>query len=228
MTPNEFCAIPTVLGLSRAHLAKLLSRSPRCISHWTLGDRPLPYEVGILLQLLATQKITVRDVEEAAAPARANGNTAPDPEPAIADPEPEPEPEPRVPTVDSESVPPKSAVRAALPAVLSLTTAEKICALTPTACRWPCGDPQHPDFHFCSCPVTAGPYCATHRAQAYVTPSTGSDSQRPYLRRGRYPAAARVRPPLPLLLTVKGTHHAAAPVTLSVPPAGAPNRRASR
>jgi hypothetical protein len=29
-----------------------------------------------------------------------------------------------------------------------LTTAEKVAALTATACRWPCGDPRRSDFHF--------------------------------------------------------------------------------
>src|SRR5262245_24446653 len=171
MTLDELRAIPTVLGLSRAQLAKLLSRSPRCISHWTLGDRPLPYEVGILLQLLAAQKITIRDVEEAAAPTRANRSAAPDPQPAITDPE--PKPRVSVLTVDSERVPPKSAVRAPLPAVLSLTIAEKICTLTPKACRWPCGDPRHPNFHFCGNLVTEQPYCDHHRTVAYMAQPGG-------------------------------------------------------
>jgi hypothetical protein len=164
MTPDELRAIPTVLGLSRAHLARLLSRSPRCISHWTLGDRPLPYEVGILLQLLAAQKITVRDVEEAAAPSRTNGSAAPDPQPAIADSEFEPRVSAR--TVDSEPARLKSAM---LPAVPGLTTAQKVYALG-SGCRWPYSDPQCADFHFCNKPVVTATtsYCAQHYARAHI------------------------------------------------------------
>ena len=196
MTPDELRAIPTVLGLSRAHLAKLLSRSPRGISHWTVGDRPLPYEVGILLQLLAAQKITVRDVEEAAAPTQTNGSAAPDPQPAIADSE--LEPRVSVPTVDSAPARLKSAVCAPLPTVPSLSAAEKVCALTPTACRWPYGDPRHPDFHFCGDPIAEKSYCKHHHALAYVADS-GHGARIP-----------------------KGANHAAALVALSVPPAEAP------
>src|SRR5262249_9021965 len=172
LTTTEFRETLGALGLSRAHLARLLSRSPRCISHWTLGDRPLPYEVGILLQLLAAQKITVRDVEEAAAPTRANGSAAPDPRPAIA--APDPEPRVSVPTVDSDPAPLKPAVRAPLPAVLSLTTAEKVIALASGACRWPYGDPRHSDFHFCGNPVAEKPYCEHHCTMAYMAPPTRS------------------------------------------------------
>src|SRR5262249_1740954 len=174
MTPDELRAIPTVLGLSRAHLAKLLSRSPRCISHWTVGDRPLPYEVGILLQLLAAQKITVRDVEEAAAPTRTNGGVAPDPQLAIADLE--LEPRVSVSTIDWEPALPKSAVRAGVAtfADSGLTTAGKVFALAANACRWPCGDPGHPDFHFCGNPVAETPYCEHHRTMAYMAPKRSS------------------------------------------------------
>lgn len=38
-------------------------------------------------------------------------------------------------------------------------------------CRWPIGDPQKPDFHFCNGKKTPGlPYCAQHNARAYWTP----------------------------------------------------------
>ena len=55
-----------------------------------------------------------------------------------------------------------------------LSTAEKVCALAPDACRWPCGDPARPDFHFCGSPVAKKPYCEHHRAMAYRAPLTGS------------------------------------------------------
>jgi hypothetical protein len=53
-----------------------------------------------------------------------------------------------------------------------LTIAEKVAALTASACRWPCGDPQHSDFHFCGGAVVAPPYCEEHRGVAYKAPPT--------------------------------------------------------
>lgn len=38
-------------------------------------------------------------------------------------------------------------------------------------CRWPIGDPQHTDFHFCNRTKFAGlPYCAHHAHRAYQPP----------------------------------------------------------
>lgn len=43
-----------------------------------------------------------------------------------------------------------------------------IATLTPTCCRWPVGDPQKPDFHFCGANHVPGlPYCPTHAQRAY-------------------------------------------------------------
>ena len=40
--------------------------------------------------------------------------------------------------------------------------------LTEGACRWPVGDPSHPDFFFCGAQALRGElYCAAHRARAY-------------------------------------------------------------
>lgn len=37
-----------------------------------------------------------------------------------------------------------------------------------TCCKWPIGDPQRRDFHFCGAERVAGlPYCAAHVARAY-------------------------------------------------------------
>jgi hypothetical protein len=37
-------------------------------------------------------------------------------------------------------------------------------------CRWPIGDPQHADFHFCGAEKIEGlPYCFEHRDVAYQT-----------------------------------------------------------
>lgn len=39
-------------------------------------------------------------------------------------------------------------------------------------CRWPIGDPQHADFHFCGKTKVAGlPYCEHHARRAYTDPS---------------------------------------------------------
>jgi hypothetical protein len=66
-------------------------------------------------------------------------------------------------TILAESAPdPETAVCS------ELTLGEKVAALTATSCRWPCGDPQHPGFHFCGSPVTAPPYCEEHRGVAYL------------------------------------------------------------
>src|SRR5262252_7024419 len=167
---TELRATLGALGLTQHRAAQLFGVGPRSVRRWQHGDRRVPCGVGIVLRLLAAQKITIRDVEEAAAPAQTNRSAAPDPQPAIAD----PKPEPRVsaPTVDSEPVTPKSTARAPLPAVL--TTAEKVLALAPGVCRWPYGDPRDPDFHFCcGASVVAEPYCEHHRALAYLAPRTG-------------------------------------------------------
>ncbi len=50
----------------------------------------------------------------------------------------------------------------------------KLCAndaLDASACRWPIGDPQKPDFHFCNGRSVPGmPYCDRHVARAYTPP----------------------------------------------------------
>jgi hypothetical protein len=99
----------------------------------------------------------------------------PDLQPAIADPE--SEPWVSGPTVDSEPAAPKSAAHASLST--ALTTAEKIVALAANACRWPHGDPQHPDFYFCSTPTAEPPYCPRHRTAAFLKlrPGRGHDAR---------------------------------------------------
>jgi GcrA cell cycle regulator len=43
-------------------------------------------------------------------------------------------------------------------------------------CRWPIGDPQHKDFHYCNGTQVPGlPYCAQHCSRAFVPP----DPRRP-------------------------------------------------
>lgn len=44
---------------------------------------------------------------------------------------------------------------------------KSLAALQPGQCRWPIGDPQLPDFHFCGAPKTgANSYCVEHAALA--------------------------------------------------------------
>ncbi|HMN36868.1 MAG TPA: GcrA family cell cycle regulator [Hyphomicrobium sp.] len=60
----------------------------------------------------------------------------------------------------------------ALPAVeeLVIPVAERktIQTLTECSCRWPIGDPQMPDFHFCGKAKVSGlPYCEFHARRAF-------------------------------------------------------------
>jgi GcrA cell cycle regulator len=48
---------------------------------------------------------------------------------------------------------------------------KKLLDLEKNDCRWPIGEPRHPDFHFCSAPQLAGhPYCELHRRMAFQPP----------------------------------------------------------
>lgn len=61
------------------------------------------------------------------------------------------------------------------PPVEELVIPEKerkyITTLTESCCRWPIGDPQHADFHFCGkSKVTGLPYCEFHARRAFQPP----------------------------------------------------------
>jgi GcrA cell cycle regulator len=44
-----------------------------------------------------------------------------------------------------------------------------IVTLEEDSCRWPIGDPQHAEFHFCGAESVPGkPYCEAHNARAFV------------------------------------------------------------
>jgi GcrA cell cycle regulator len=44
----------------------------------------------------------------------------------------------------------------------------QVIDLESRSCRWPFGDPQQPGFYFCGAVIAGdGPYCPTHRPQAY-------------------------------------------------------------
>lgn len=47
-------------------------------------------------------------------------------------------------------------------------TRKTLQGLADSDCRWPCGDPGHPDFWFCGAPMgSARPYCNQHARIAY-------------------------------------------------------------
>lgn len=60
------------------------------------------------------------------------------------------------------------------------TRGATILSLTERMCKWPVGDPKHPDFHFCGKAAAPGmPYCAEHAALAYQ-PAKKRDEDRKY------------------------------------------------
>ena len=142
------------LNITQRRLAQLFAVNPRTVRHWGYGDRRLPRGVAIVLRLLATGVVTVEQVEAAAlVSTRTNGGAKGEP-PALLRVGPAPERSALAPTLADPS----------------LTTAEKIVALAPNACRWPYNDPRHPNFYFCSLPTPALPYCNEHRTAAYLAP----------------------------------------------------------
>jgi len=55
--------------------------------------------------------------------------------------------------------------------VIPLGERRTIQTLTPSSCRWPIGDPQLPDFHFCNGNKVPGlPYCEFHARRAFQPP----------------------------------------------------------
>jgi len=147
---TEFGAALGELGLTQLRIAKLFNVSPRHVRRWQHGDRRVPPAARLVINLLVTRAISIDQIEQAAVSisARTNGSV-------------------------KRSTPASLRVESAAlaPAKLAdpgLTTAAKVCALTPEACRWPCGDPGRPDFHFCGSPVAKGSYCEHHRDAAYV------------------------------------------------------------
>src|SRR5688572_4071755 len=72
--------------------------------------------------------------------------------------------------------------------VIPANDRKTVQTLTNNDCRWPIGDPQHPDFHFCGKRKAVGfPYCEFH------------------VRRGWQPSRPRhqYQPPAAAALTVK-------------------------
>jgi GcrA cell cycle regulator len=55
--------------------------------------------------------------------------------------------------------------------VIPVTERKTIATLEANDCRWPIGDPQQADFHFCGKTKVAGlPYCEFHARRAYQPP----------------------------------------------------------
>lgn len=51
---------------------------------------------------------------------------------------------------------------------LSVKERKTVESLLPDDCRWPIGDPQHRDFHFCGKRRADGdPYCAAHMREGF-------------------------------------------------------------
>ena len=201
LAATELRAALGTLGIQQHHVARLFGVTPRSVRRWQHGDRRIPRGVSIVLNLLAAGTVTVDQIEQAAVPvpARTNGNAKPEPPASL--------------LVDL--VPEQAALVPAF-ANSSLTTAEKVCALAPGTCRWPCGDPRHSDFYFCGDPIAEKSYCKHHHALAHMAPRTDGGHGALVAQWGRqWPKAS----------CLKGVHYAAASVALSVPPAEAPNRR---
>jgi GcrA cell cycle regulator len=64
--------------------------------------------------------------------------------------------------------------------------------LGPDDCRWPIGEPRHPDFHFCGERQAAGrPYCALHWGMAFQPSRPRHQPQRQQAAIVLPPAAAK-------------------------------------
>jgi hypothetical protein len=91
----------------------------------------------------------------------------------------------------------------------SLTVAERVLALASDACRWPCGDLGHPDFHFCGGMVARGPYCERHRAMAYLArPGRAHGFRMGFVTHGRLPTPVHDRPSTPGAFSAAGAARA--------------------
>jgi hypothetical protein len=212
----EFRAALGACGITQHHAARLFGVTLRSIRRWQDGSRRTPYGVAIVCRLLAIKMVTVAQVERAAVPVLAPTKNA------------SAKPEPRAP-LRVEPAPEQSALACARTATLAdpgPTTAEKVCALTLTGCRWPFGDPRHPDFRFCGNSVVAPPYCERHRVMAYLAPRTGSGHgvRVGFVAHGRQPRPQQVpahgSPSTPSAFSATGT--ARLPISRAAFPGSAP------
>ena len=133
------------LNIPQRRLAQLFAVTPRHVRRWKSGDRHIPHAVAIVLRLLVVKAVTIDQIEQIAAPVPAQTNGGAAPEP------------------------PASLLVEPAPVQAQAQTALAV------ACRWPIGDPRHPDFRFCGRPTTAPPYCNEHRIAAHMTPPVGGN-----------------------------------------------------
>jgi GcrA cell cycle regulator len=54
---------------------------------------------------------------------------------------------------------------------IPLDQRKRLANLEPQDCRWPIGDPQHADFHFCNRSKVVGSFCEFHARKAYLPPT---------------------------------------------------------
>lgn len=67
---------------------------------------------------------------------------------------------------------------------IPLAERKSIQTLLENHCRWPIGDPQEPDFHFCGKnKVTGLPYCEFHARRAFQPPQPRRGGGMPVVRR---------------------------------------------
>jgi GcrA cell cycle regulator len=219
MIPAEFHE----LDIAQQRLAHLFDVTPRAVRRWRDGERRTPRGVALVIRLLAAGALSIEQLEQVAGPLSARRMNG-EPERPIVESALEPSapldltealPEVTLPhhgaTPAGELV--ASLAEAALdqPAALGhghvdtvpnlpsadpllTSTAEKLVALAPRSCHWPIGDPQHSDFHFCGEATAIPPYCAAHRAEAYMAlpprPAPRSQADNVRKRRGLYSALA--------------------------------------
>jgi GcrA cell cycle regulator len=139
----------TLGALGQRRVAQLFGVGERTVRRWRDGSRRVPCGAIIVFHLLATKAITIAQAEQAviAVPVR-NGRARPEPPaPCLVEPAPE----------------------------QSASLAEKVWALEPNACRWPCGDPKDPGFCFCTRPIAKEFYCEAHARMAHMVLPTGGE-----------------------------------------------------
>jgi hypothetical protein len=152
---TEFDAALTTLGIKQRSAAQWFRTSERNIRRWKSGTRRTPPGVMVTVRLMMAGKIGPADVELAAASipaARINGGGATEPSaPRLV----EPTPEQPAPLIDPDP-----------------TIAEKVYALEPASCRFPCGSLGQPDFRFCGSPIAKGSYCEHHHIVTHMAVPT--------------------------------------------------------
>lgn len=63
MNPSDYRAALAALGLTQAAFGRLLALDKATPNRWATGAVPVPRSVALLLQLLASGKVTLADIE---------------------------------------------------------------------------------------------------------------------------------------------------------------------